>query len=101
MIEAVFGLVGVIVGSVITISQDSWTSYRQRRREGSYSAIRLICILEEYANKCTDVAGDDGFAEGRPARRLESGEEVCDPQVSTSDPLDYPPDIVWRSLTKH
>lgn len=100
MMEAVIGLVGVVVGSFITIAKDSWTTYQDRRRDGSYSAIRLICILEEYANKCTDVAGDDGYAYGRPAGRMESGEEVCEAQVATPDPLNYPSDIEWRSLNE-
>ncbi|MEL7128581.1 MAG: hypothetical protein AAGK23_03455 [Pseudomonadota bacterium] len=98
MIEAVIGLVGVVVGSVITLSKDSWALWRERRRDGSYSAIRLICLLEDYANKCIDVAGDDGTAYGRPAGRMESGEEVQEAQVATPEPPDYPTDIAWRSL---
>jgi len=98
MIEAVIGLVGVVVGSVIAISKDSWALYRERRRDASYSAIRLICVLEEYANKCMDVAEDDGRVLGRPAGMMESGEEVCEPQASTPDPVDYPADISWRSI---
>lgn len=98
MSEAWFGLIGVILGSVITISKDSWALWRERRRDGSYSAIRLICLLEEYANKCADVAGDDGYAYGRPAGRMESGEEVCEAQVATPEPPEYPADIAWRSL---
>lgn len=98
MTEAWFGLIGVILGSVITISKDSWALWRERRRDGSYSAIRLICILEEYANKCIDVAGDDGTAYGRPAGRWENGEEVHEAQVATPHPPDYPSDVSWRSL---
>ncbi len=98
MTEAWFGLIGVILGSVITISKDSWALWRERRRDGSYSAIRLICLLEEYANKCIDVAGDDGYAYGRPGGQTKDGEEYCEAQVATPEPLDYPSDIAWRSL---
>lgn len=98
MLEALIGLAGVIVGSVITISREVWTSRHTRRQAGSYAAIRLICILEEYADKCIDVVYDDGTAYGRPARRAESGEGYCEAQVSTPDPLDFPEDIDWRSM---
>ena len=98
MIEALIGLAGVIVGSVITISKDSWALRRERRRDASYSAIRLICLLEDYANKCADVADDDGYACGRPAGQTESGEEVCEAQVATPEPPEYPADLAWRSL---
>lgn len=98
MIEALIGLFGVLVGSVITLSKEIWTSWLQRRREGSFSAIRLICILEEYADGCVSVVYDDGTSQGRPAGRLESGEEYCEIQVEQPDPLEFPEDIVWRSL---
>lgn len=98
MIEAVIGLVGVVVGSVITISKDSWALWRERRRDGSYSAIRLVCLLEEYAYECVAVAGDDGTSEGRPAGRMESGEEFYVAQVATPKLPSYPTDIAWRSL---
>jgi len=98
MIEAVIGLVGVIVGSAITIARDSWASWRAHRREGSYSAIRLIGMLDEYADKCIDVIYDDGTAEGRPAGRTSDGQEFCVAQVTAPDPLYYPDDIGWRSL---
>ncbi len=98
MIEAIIGLLGVIVGSAITITKDSGTSWRADRREGSYSAIRLIGMLEEYADRCLDVVYDDGTAEGRPAVRTKDGQEYHEAQVKTPDPLKYPDDIGWRSL---
>jgi hypothetical protein len=100
MMEAWIGLGGVIVGSTITITKDVWLSWIERRRDGSYSAIRLICILEEYANKCIDVVGDDGTAYGRPAHRTDNGEEYREAQIRTPDPLEYPKDIAWRSISE-
>jgi len=99
MMEAWIGLGGVIVGSMITITKDVWLSWVDRRRDGSYSAIRLIFILEEYADKCIDVVGDDGTAQGQPAGRTDDGEEYLVAQVQSPDPIDFPDDIVWRSLT--
>ena len=98
MIEAIFGLVGVVVGSFLTIAKDSVVSWRQRKREGSYSAIRLVCILHEYADYCVDVVQDDGTSHGQPAGRTEDGEEYYVAQVRRPAPPDYPDDIAWRSL---
>lgn len=98
MMEAWIGLGGVIVGSMITITKDVWLSWIDRRRDSSYSAIRLIFILEEYADKCIDVVGDDGTAQGQPAGRTKDGEEYLLAQVKEPDPIDFPDDIVWRSL---
>ena len=98
MIEAVIGLAGVVVGSAITISKDVWVSRLERRREGSYSAIRLICILEEYVDKCISVVGDDGTVYGQPAGRTSDGEEYYKPTEPSPPPLEFPDDIAWRSL---
>ena len=98
MIEAIFGIIGDVVGSFLTIAKDSFASWRQRKREGSYSAIRLICILHEYADQCVDVVEDDGTIHGEPSGRTESGEECYFVQVRPPTPPEYPDDIEWRSL---
>lgn len=98
MIEALIGLVGVVVGSFLTISKDSYVAWRQRRMEGSYSAVRLVFILHEYADNCVDVVQDDGTSEGRPAGRTQSGEEYYQAQVQSPEPPAFPSDIAWRSL---
>lgn len=98
MIEAIFGLVGVIVGSALTIAKDVFVAWRQRKQEGSYSAIRLICILHEYADHCVDVVQDDGTVHGMPAEVKASGEGYYVAQVRLPAPPQYPDDIAWRSL---
>ena len=98
MIEAIFGLIGVVVGSFLTIAKDSFAARQQRKQEGSYSAIRLICILHEYADHCVDVVQDDGTSHGMPAGRTEGGEDYYAAQVRQPEPPQYPEDIAWRSL---
>ena len=98
MIEAFIGLVGVLVGSFIIVLNDIWTSHREIRKDGSYAAIRLISILETYADRCIDVVQDDGTFQGRPAGRHSAGDEYCEAQEDTPAPLQYPEDIEWRSL---
>ena len=98
MIEAIFVLVRVLVGSFLTIARDWSTSRKRRKEEGSYSAIRLICILNEYAGHCVDVVQDDGTSDGMPAGRTEGGERYYAGQVQHPAPPEYPDDIAWRSL---
>jgi len=98
MTEAIFGLVGVFVGSFLTIAKDSVVAWRQRKRDGSYSAIRLVCILSEYADCCVDVVQDDGTSHGQPAGRTKDGEEYYVAQVRQPVPPVYPDDLAWRSL---
>ncbi|MEM7058972.1 MAG: hypothetical protein AAF557_15395 [Pseudomonadota bacterium] len=96
--DAIIGLIGVAVGGIIVSLKEGLARRSERRRDGSYSAIRLISVLEEYAHKCIDVAGDDGHAYGQPAGRTEEGEQYCEAQVTKPDPLVFPDDIAWRSL---
>ena len=100
MIEAIFGLIGVVVGSFLAIAKDSFAAWKQRKQEGSYSAIRLICILHEYADHCVDVVKDNGTIQGMPAGRTADGQEYYEPQVREPEPPHYPEDIAWRSLPK-
>ena len=98
LIVAGIGLAGVLVGSLITVFKDTWTSWRQRKREASYAAIRLIYILEEYADHCIDVVQDDGTKNGESGGRTSDGQEYHAPQTSTPSPPEFPGDIAWRSL---
>lgn len=95
MSEAIAGLIGVIIGSIMTFSKEVVVAWRERRREGSYSAIRLICILAEYVDKCVDVVQEDS---GKPIGHDENGKYYHSPIVPQPKPPDYPDDISWRSL---
>lgn len=97
LIVAGIGLFGVLLGSLITVSRDAWASSRKRRRDGSYAAIRITNILDEYADKCIDVVQDDGTLYGQMAR-TKDGEEYREARVASPEPLVFPDDIDWRSL---
>lgn len=98
MSEAIWGLVGVVVGGSMTIAKDTVSAWRRSRKAGSFSAVRLVSILREYADQCIDVVGDDGTSHGMPAGRTESGEHYYLAQVRLPDPPNYPDEIAWRSL---
>ncbi|PRZ41441.1 hypothetical protein [Tritonibacter scottomollicae] len=98
MVEAIFGLVGVVIGSVLAFAKDGITAWVQRKKDGSYAAIRLICILHEYADHCVEVTQDDGTSHGQPAGRTDDGQEFYVAQAKRPMPPEYPDDIAWRSF---
>lgn len=97
LIVAGIGLFGVLLGSLITVSRDALASSRKRRRDGSYAAIRITNILDEYADKCIDVVQDNGTLYGQMAR-TKDGEEYREARVASPPPVVFPDDIDWRSL---
>lgn len=93
MSEAFFTILGVIIGTFIPWLKE-WLREKQKRdKHAKYLAAQLICILDEYTEKCCDVADDDGSIYGAPS--LPDGSYV--PQVATPD-LSYPEDIDWKSI---
>ena len=99
MSAAIIGLVGVILGSILTGFKDVVAHFFKRRSNGRYAAIRVITVLDEYAQKCVSVVGDDGTCEGRPAGRTEQGEEYYDPQVTSPEPPAFADDVDWQSIS--
>lgn len=93
MLEAIFGLVGVVVGASLTSLQTFLTDRKTRLDNGRYLAIRVVCILDLYVDKCASVVLDDGLSYGQ---RNEDG--YLTPQIPTPPPLTYPDDIDWRAI---
>jgi hypothetical protein len=98
MSAAIVGLLGVILGSILTSFKDWVAHFVKRRGNGRYAAVRLITVLNEYCQACVSVVSDDGTCEGRPAGRTDQGEEYHDPQVATPERPAFPDDIDWRSI---
>ncbi len=99
MSAAIIGLLGVILGSVLTSFKDLVAHTFNRRGNGRYAAVRLIAVLDEYAQGCVSVVSDDGTCEGRPAGRTEQGEEYYVPQATKPQPPIFPDEIDWRSIS--
>lgn len=99
MSAGIIGLLGVILGSVLTSFKDLVAHFFTRRGNGRYAAVRIIAVLDEYAQKCVSVVADDGTCEGRPAGRTSQGEEYYEVQVATPEPPAFPSDVDWRSIS--
>lgn len=97
--EIWFGFLGVLIGSSIPWIKEEWHRRRSRKENGRVMAVRIISMLDEYADKCSEVASDDGTSQGRPAGRAETGEEYYKPQVLCPDPLIFPNDIDWKCIS--
>lgn len=98
MNEAIFGFLGVLVGSFIPWIKEAWGEKRLRGQHAVYLAAQAVCVLDEYVQKCVDVVGDNGTVLGRPAERDENGQEYYVPQVMLPEPPAYPDDVDWKSI---
>lgn len=93
MTEAIFGLIGVFVGSGIAWFQSYWLDKRTANRNAKYLAIRIVCILDKYLEDCVSVVKDDGLSYGQ--RTIEG---YLEPQVKAPGPPVYPEDVDWKSI---
>ncbi|HOO82113.1 MAG TPA: hypothetical protein PK513_06395 [Alphaproteobacteria bacterium] len=66
MSEAIFGFLGVIIGSFIPWVREWLNEKRLREKHAAYLAVQIICVLDEYVGKCCEVVGDDGTIMGQP-----------------------------------
>ena len=89
LITAISGITGVVVGTILPWFRDVWNNKRLAR----YLAIRIVCVLDEFLDQCTNVVGDDGSFNGE--RRADGYREA---QVSLPNGLPLPSDVDWRSI---
>lgn len=80
-------LLGVIVGSMLTIAKDWFFNWRSQKPIKNYSAIRVACVLQIFIKKCFDVVHDDGYP-------LE--DDRLEPEVETPRSPEFPDDIDWK-----
>ena len=93
MDSAVSGLIGVALGAVLAWGKDAWRERQERKRHASYLAARLVCILYEFCNLCSEVVADDGTCQGE---RNPDGNLYA--QVAVPDGISFPDDVDWKSI---
>jgi len=98
ILAGIFGIGGVVIGSVLTIAKDSLSDHFKKKQSANYAAIHIVCVLDEFFDSCVDVVGDDGTEGGQSAGGTEYGESYLLPQVKPPSPPRYPHDIDWKSV---
>lgn len=93
MTQAIFGLIGVIVGAFLTLLRDTWSEWRARRRHARYLAIRVVIALDKYVENCADVATDDGLSQGQ-----RNADGYLEEQVELPSAPTFPQDLDWKSI---
>lgn len=94
MSEAIFGFLGVIIGSIIPWIQNSLAKKESKKDDANYLGIKVVTILEKYILDCVDVVYDDGTYQGFPA-----GRDGCyQHKVETPAHVSFPDDINWKSI---
>lgn len=93
MESAVFGLVGVALGALLTVVREWWFQTRKNKKDAEYLSILVSCELERYAARCAEVVGDDGLHHGLPDASGYSSPQVEEPSF---DPLGF--NVEWKSL---
>jgi|SynMetStandDraft_2_1070026.scaffolds.fasta_scaffold01794_5 hypothetical protein len=60
MDKAIFGMIGVALGVILTMLKEWWLQSRKSKKEAEYLAIQIISLLDRYIVSCAAVVGDDG-----------------------------------------
>ena len=94
MKEALIGFSGVIIGAIIAPTIEFLRAFHQQKRKARYLAVRVICILDNYIEKCHEVTHDDGLDEYQMP-----DEDGCrSPRIPEPSEPTYPADIDWKSI---
>ncbi len=92
MNEIIIGLIGVIVGAMLTIARDLYNEHRTQKKRAMYLALKVTCILDQFTIECTYIVGDDGYMHG-------GDEQGCATTQTSYPKLDlYSADVDWQSL---
>lgn len=70
MESAIFGLIGVALGALLTLLREWLLQSRKEKKERDLLAVQVSCVLDRFAADCSLVVSDEGRWERQP-----SGEE--------------------------
>lgn len=96
MESAIFGLVGVALGALLTVAREWWFQSRKNKKDAEYLSILVSCELERYAAHCAEVVGDDGLYQGQAN---ENGYSTIQVKTPKFDPQTF--SVEWKSLPAH
>jgi hypothetical protein len=87
MPEAYIGIVGVVIGVILTYVAEWWRSARDTQKNARYLAVRMVCILDEFVNMCAAKTGDELDDE------LRYSDPAPQPELAS-----FPEDLDWTSI---
>ncbi|MFA5985534.1 MAG: hypothetical protein WC782_16065 [Methylococcaceae bacterium] len=93
MTSAIFGLIGVLLGSILAGAKEWWFQRRNNSKDAAYLAVQVVGLLDRYVLSCSSVAEDNGLNRGEPDER------GC--RTTQTEPLQFRPDslkVEWRSI---
>lgn len=93
MESAIFGIIGVVVGALLTTANDWWFEHRRRKKDLAYLATVVVCIFERFVERCIEVARDDGLCYGKRDKEGCRAPQVKHPTIDL-----YSIDVEWKSL---
>jgi hypothetical protein len=102
---AAIGLVGVVVGAVITTAKEWWFQHRKNKKEAEYLAIRVVCMLDTYVVGCAAVVQDGGVYENPNIPSVLGNNHVqvpvpeFDPEVAKVEWKTLPADLMYEILS--
>lgn len=89
MESAVFGLIGVVIGSFLTIAKELWFQHQRFKKDATFLSIKVSCELLKFAGSCASVAGDHGEEDDK-------GYWIA--RTSTPDFKPEAFDVEWKAL---
>ena len=93
MVTAIFGLLGVALGAILTVFKEWWFQRRKDQKDAEYLCIQVSCALERYVAHCADIVEDDGLYRGQADENGYSSPQISTP---TFDPTLFKGE--WRAL---
>lgn len=93
LLPAISGLVGVIVGAVLTALREYFFQRRSDLKDREYLAIQVSCQLERYVAGCVAVVADNGLYHGETDENDEYTAQAIVPK--------FEPELLkveWKSL---
>ncbi|MDF3125560.1 hypothetical protein [Rheinheimera sp. 1928-s] len=93
MDKAIYGLIGVVLGFLLTVFKDFVIQRRKNQKDIEYLCIHVIFMLDRFVSSCSEVVGDDGLCHGQP-----DADGYHRAQVSAPDFEPQKLSVEWKSL---
>jgi hypothetical protein len=99
MESAIFGLVGVVLGVLLSFAKEWWLQSRKTKKDADYLSIQIICMLDRYVAGCAEVAMDDGKPDKDGYCRAQVVVPRFEPDAAKVDWKSLPTNLMYEVLT--